>query len=326
MRNTQKYILWSKAFIAVLLLVFVVRMFWAESFRISSTPMDGALIKGDRVIVNKTAYGLRLPITPLSIPFTFDDFFGWQSYITTIQFPYKRIGRCKIPLNDVVVYNHSFPTDKPLDKRHLCMGRCVAQPGDTIRENAFRLLVKKRTFQTPSRFCQQYTLPVDWKDTLMKILHRTKISTNVLTIFGDKMLLSITKSQIDLISEQFSDSLFAIMDKSALKSREVIVPRKGWKINLDKENALIYSSLILQEQGKNAVLQNNKLIVKGKPVREYVFTDNYYCLLSDNQVSIYDLYRSGFISEKNIVGKASFIWYSANSDGISWHRIFSEVK
>ena len=54
---------YSKAFFPVLAVVLCLRSFVAEPFRIPSSSMMPTLLIGDFILVNKFAYGLRLPIT-----------------------------------------------------------------------------------------------------------------------------------------------------------------------------------------------------------------------------------------------------------------------
>jgi signal peptidase I len=57
------YLDYARSFFPVLLLVFVLRGFVAEPFRIPSGSMLPTLEIGDFILVNKFTYGLRLPIT-----------------------------------------------------------------------------------------------------------------------------------------------------------------------------------------------------------------------------------------------------------------------
>lgn len=54
---------YARSFFPVILIVLLLRTFVAEPFRIPSSSMMPTLLIGDFILVNKFAYGLRLPIT-----------------------------------------------------------------------------------------------------------------------------------------------------------------------------------------------------------------------------------------------------------------------
>ena len=61
------WIEYPKSFFPVLLVVFLLRSFLAEPFRIPSSSMRPTLVVGDYILVNKFTYGIRLPIVERKI-------------------------------------------------------------------------------------------------------------------------------------------------------------------------------------------------------------------------------------------------------------------
>jgi signal peptidase I len=61
------WIEYPKSFFPVLLLVFLLRSFLAEPFKIPSSSMRPTLVVGDFILVNKFTYGIRLPIVEKKI-------------------------------------------------------------------------------------------------------------------------------------------------------------------------------------------------------------------------------------------------------------------
>ncbi|MBI5450641.1 MAG: signal peptidase I [Gammaproteobacteria bacterium] len=61
------YVEWSRSFFPIILVVLALRSFVVEPFRIPSASMMPSLLVGDFILVNKYAYGLRLPVTETRI-------------------------------------------------------------------------------------------------------------------------------------------------------------------------------------------------------------------------------------------------------------------
>lgn len=94
---------WGASFFPVILIVFVLRSFLFEPFKIPSGSMIPTLLVGDFILVNKFTYGIRLPVI--------------NKKIIDINLPQR---------GDVMVFR--YPEDPSLDY----IKRVVGLPGDTI--------------------------------------------------------------------------------------------------------------------------------------------------------------------------------------------------
>jgi signal peptidase I len=94
---------YSRGFFPVILVVFLLRTFLVEPFTIPSSSMRPGLIVGDFILVNKFAYGIRVPV------------------LNTVMIPVSKVQR-----GDVVVFN--FPPNPMVNY----IKRVIGLPGDTV--------------------------------------------------------------------------------------------------------------------------------------------------------------------------------------------------
>ena len=59
---------WSESILWALVVATIVRAFIFEAFTIPTASMEGSMFVGDYLYVSKTAYGAKVPQTPVSIP------------------------------------------------------------------------------------------------------------------------------------------------------------------------------------------------------------------------------------------------------------------
>jgi signal peptidase I len=102
----------ARAFFPVIVVVFLIRSFWVEPFKIPSGSMKPTLLVGDFILVNKYTYGIRLPVLNRKIV------------------EVNPIGR-----GDVVVFR--YPSDPTVDY----IKRVVGLPGDKIAYKGKRLTI-----------------------------------------------------------------------------------------------------------------------------------------------------------------------------------------
>ena len=97
------------AALVVLLSFSFTRLFITETFIIPTPAMKGTLLVGDYIVGSKSAYGFRIPNTPLASPFSHHTIklTGTKAYLEWIKLPYYRFGKCDVQRNDLVIFN--FP-------------------------------------------------------------------------------------------------------------------------------------------------------------------------------------------------------------------------
>ena len=147
------WIEYPKSFFPVILIVFLLRSFLVEPFKIPSGSMIPTLLVGDFILVNKYAYGIRLPV----------------------------INRKIINLNepergDVMVFR--YPEDPSVDY----IKRVVGLPGDKVVYQNKRLSINGR--EMPLREAGDYLLKEkiqylkQYTETLGKVEHAILVDTS----------------------------------------------------------------------------------------------------------------------------------------------------
>lgn len=109
---------WTRSILIAVALFLALRTFVVEAFKIPTSSMEGTLLAGDYLLVNKAVYGARVPIVGLRLP-------AWRE-------PER---------GDVVVFH---PPHDPLKNY---VKRVVGVPGDTLEMREKTLLVNGREMQ-----------------------------------------------------------------------------------------------------------------------------------------------------------------------------------
>lgn len=117
--NEPWWIEYPKSFFPIILIVFTLRSFVMEPFKIPSGSMIPTLLIGDFILVNKYTYGIRLPVI--------------NKKIIDINEP-KR--------GDVLVFR--YPEDPSIDY----IKRVIGLPGDTITYHNKQLIINGETIRT----------------------------------------------------------------------------------------------------------------------------------------------------------------------------------
>ena len=100
---------WVDAAVFAVVAATLIRTFVFEAYVIPTPSMEKTLLTNDYLFVSKFAYGPRLPMTPLSVPFVHNTLpaIGGRSYLEWIRIPYTRWFPKPVRRGDDVVFN--FP-------------------------------------------------------------------------------------------------------------------------------------------------------------------------------------------------------------------------
>jgi len=144
------FVEYARAFFPVILVVFLLRSFLVEPFRIPSGSMLPGLLPGDFILVNKFAYGVRLPIINV-----------------------KLVSLGELKRGDVVVFR--YPRDPSINY----IKRLIGLPGDKIEYRNRQLSVNGEAIDiTPSG-------EFDFNETLGGVSKYRRFSENLLNTRHD---------------------------------------------------------------------------------------------------------------------------------------------
>ena len=332
MTKKKKRKFWA-IILSALVIALILRAFVFESYRMPSSQMENAVLKGDYLFVNKLSYGIRMPMTWLSFPFVPDSIpaLRIKTYSRFFSLPYTKIFESKVKRNDVVLYNiPSLRKDLPVDKLPLSISRCVGLPGDSIEMlNGNYFVNAKKVAQSPDLILP-YKYSQALEPQITYAMNKLHIPIRKMFSESDNRIRYFSRFEAYSLREELPDSISISLEEREDLNYKLFIPKKGFAITLTPENLHIYGQIILEEQKDKATFENGILYIENEPVEFYIFKADYYWMLSDNTEASADSRHFGFISETHIVGKANLIWMSKDGGqsffkGYRKDRIFSKI-
>lgn len=333
-------------FAGVFIAAIVVRLFFIEIYAIPSGSMEDTIIPGDKVLVNKLAYGPKLPASPYDIPWVNLVWFfkaGAAANPDSVYWDYRRLwGVSTIHQGDVMVFSH------PLwgGRNNFYIKRCMALPGDTLEVENGKLKINGKYTTEPAGVKLRYTV---WPNYLQEFA-RFADSLGVRVQGGyhrhtgnetlELVLSEVQKKELSATSLTDSLKIKTCTTDSANRVFPVnpqfvwtidnygplVIPYQGMVLKLNLENFLLHRRTINHLEKVKLEFRDDGCYVDGKPATHYVFKQNYYFMLGDNRHYSNDSRYWGVVPEENIVGKAPVVLFNYRNGVFGWKRTGRRIR
>lgn len=259
-KSVRSVMSWVDAIIYALVLVYFVFAFVGQNYQIPSSSLEKTLLTGDYLFVDKTAYGPRVPMTPVYFPLVHNELpFGLgKSYLDSPSVKYKRLkGRRSIAAGDIVVFN--FPAGDTVMSK-------VSNPDYyTLRRWKGDQLLNSES----QEFGHKVYRPVDRRENYVKRAvglpgQRIRIADGVIYIDGKPFEVVPENLQFNyfyqvdgapLTDEEFEHMGIPVLDRG-LAELDGITPDQlaslGYKVNPDGTVPPIYVSPMTAQMVRDA--------------------------------------------------------------------------
>lgn len=289
-----------KVLLTAVIIVLLVKSFMITSCTIPYTGMENSLYQGERVLVNKWSYGLRIPFTSIHL----------------------RANRAE--KGDIVLFNNPNPTswETPIFARELFVSRCIGVPGDTLMLNRELMVTGDKALSPDSKALYVYPYTAD--DSLLHTMNELGIKDNPLVGYTEgKYMRSFSHYEYYLLKQRLDSGveLHPLHDNDSLESHPFVIPTKGKEIQVYPWNMALLCNTLNHHEGRKAYIKNDTLHVEGNPVNSYTFQKDYYWMVANNPINLLDSRLFGLVPHDHLIGRVSTIWFSSQKE-----RIFQSVQ
>ncbi|WP_084017207.1 signal peptidase I [Moheibacter sediminis] len=349
------------ALIFAVILATLVHTWFIQPMVVPTGSMENTIKIGDALFVDKVSYGVRVPFTPIGIPFS--EFINRNAYVDKARLPYMRLpGWSKLKSNDIVVF--SYPADSifdAIDRKDAYVKRLVGMPGDSIQYKQGELYVNGKLFVPKKDALVQHRYEVVSKTMFSpELLYRDygliqgdyvlkgKMGENFVYVFfalTEEMFQQFKASQNvteikRIITPEDQKEFGPNIDNSFPMNKNwnqdnygsYYVPKEGDVIKLNSSNIELYKKMISNYEGNTLKVDGDKIFINGKETNEYTIQQDYFFMSGDNRNQSLDSRFFGPVPENHIIGRPILVW--ANMNGMFepapkkfiWERFMTSIN
>ncbi|MGB4655542.1 MAG: signal peptidase I [Bacteroidales bacterium] len=298
---------WVDAIIFAVVAASLIRMFIFEAYTIPTSSMEKSLLVGDFLFVSKTAYGPRMPNTPIAFPFvhhTLPLTKNKKSYSEIVKFPYYRFFDCRdVKRNDAVVFNYPdgdtvalnaqnqsyysllrhygrqrVENDKftfgkivarPVDKRENYVKRCIAIAGDTLQIINQQVYINGKLTENPKNVEFIHRVVTDGSPLNRRVLQKFDITEDVFSDSDGSLLMTLTnKSAESLRALPTVKSVEKVVDPPMFDNGDIFPFDRNLNWSVDN-----YGPIYIPQKGITVEINKQNLPLYSRIIKNYENND-----------------------------------------------------
>lgn len=315
-------------FIGFVLFSFIVKTLVVSIFLVPSSSMEGALFKGDRILLSKLHYGPRVERSVRG--------FTHSNSLQSVSI--RLSGFVNIQQNDVLVFNY------PEDQSQHFVKRCIALPGDVLKIRNGNLFCNGYEFKESTEVQHDWSLDYKGNSSFFDFINIHGLSSYGRCNWRSKTwvgpLSFVKRKELD---KSENVHLFPVLNSAKDRTRGVFpnstkfswtldqfgsltIPAKGMSIQLNEKNFLLYQKVIQEHEKIDLKMKDGAFFIGEKQVSNYQFKNDYYFVMGDNRHHSNDSRYWGFVPEINIVGKVILVLFNKSKDGVRWERTMKWIN
>ena len=253
---------WIDAAAFAIVAATLIRTFVFEAYTIPTPSMEKTLLVNDFLFVSKSAYGPRIPNTPIAMPFVHHTM-PWvsaKSYSEWIKIPYTRWFSKEVTRNDAVVFN--FPANDTLINDEENFGSKITY------YQALREIGRDKVWQNYGDLV--ITRPVDKRENFIK---------RCVAVAGDKLEIKNTVLYLNDVAQPFpaeSELYYNVQSSSPLDEEQL--QSFGIHTDPDLHEFMSYNDgmyIINMTQGEKKKVEALKNVIKVEVQINQVSNDLY---------------------------------------------------
>ena len=351
---------WISATLFAVVAASAIHTYFIQPYMIPTSSLEKTLLVGDFLFVSKFHYGVRVPMTPLSLPMVHDSIpvVGTKSYIKKPQLPYLRLPALqKIHRNDITVFNWPTDTvrffrdnsnihiDKPIDKKSNYVKRTVAVAGDVfeIKDGDVWINGKKEIYPVRAKLQSSYVVRTkpnigkltepfmyqqfDVTDYFAEVQPNVYVFSSLTHQVAEALqkspnIVSVTKRVEE--AGKYNPAVFPHSEKYKWNEDNygpVTIPAQGQSVVLTIENLPLYKRIIEVYENNSLEVKGDNIFINGQKADSYTFKQNYYWMMGDNRHNSEDSRYWGFVPEDHILGKPVMVWMSLDKNASGFNKI-----